>query len=195
MATTSRFLFVLFFAAFVGLPLGGPPTARSASEEEPAWRELLNKRLAAFGHRNWIVIADAAYPAHSQAGIDTFLTGADQLQVVKVVLEELGKTRHVRPVIYLDAELPYVEEEDAPGVSRYRDRLKTLLGRRKTESLAHEQIIERLGKAGEKFQVLILKTNLAIPYTSVFIELDCGYWSPEAEQRLRKAFRGDEKKP
>jgi hypothetical protein len=33
--------------------------------------------------------------------------------------------------------------------------------------------------------VLILKTNLRLPYTSVFIELDCGYWSPEAERRLR----------
>jgi hypothetical protein len=27
-----------------------------------------------------------------------------------------------------------------------------------------------------------------LPYTSVFIQLDCGYWSAEAEQRLRAAF-------
>jgi hypothetical protein len=27
-----------------------------------------------------------------------------------------------------------------------------------------------------------------MPYTSVFVELDCGYWSDAAEQRLRKAM-------
>jgi hypothetical protein len=34
----------------------------------------------------------------------------------------------------------------------------------------------------------VLKTNMTLPYTSVFIELDCGYWSPEAEARLRAAM-------
>jgi hypothetical protein len=29
---------------------------------------------------------------------------------------------------------------------------------------------------------------MTIPYTSVFFELDCGYWSAAAEQRLRKAM-------
>jgi hypothetical protein len=29
---------------------------------------------------------------------------------------------------------------------------------------------------------------MTIPYTSVFFELDCGYWNAEAEQRLRQAM-------
>ena len=29
---------------------------------------------------------------------------------------------------------------------------------------------------------------MTIPYTSIFFELDCGYWSAEAEQRLREAI-------
>jgi len=33
-----------------------------------------------------------------------------------------------------------------------------------------------------------LKTNMTIPYTSVFFELDCGYWHPGAEERLREAM-------
>jgi hypothetical protein len=45
-----------------------------------------------------------------------------------------------------------------------------------------------LDEAGKTFNVLILKTNLTLPYTSVFLELDCGYWSEEAEQRLRAAL-------
>jgi hypothetical protein len=29
---------------------------------------------------------------------------------------------------------------------------------------------------------------MALPYTSVFLELDCGYWNAEKEQRLRSAL-------
>jgi hypothetical protein len=29
---------------------------------------------------------------------------------------------------------------------------------------------------------------MLIPYTSVFFELDCGYWNAEAEERLREAI-------
>jgi len=36
--------------------------------------------------------------------------------------------------------------------------------------------------------VLVIKTPLALPYTSVFVQLDCGYWTPEAEQQLRRAM-------
>jgi hypothetical protein len=40
--------------------------------------------------------------------------------------------------------------------------------------------------------VLLLKTDLTLPYTSVFIRLDCGYWSDEAEQQLRAAIESQE---
>jgi hypothetical protein len=32
----------------------------------------------------------------------------------------------------------------------------------------------------------VLKTRMTIPYTSVFLRLDCGYWSDEQEKRLRE---------
>ncbi len=54
--------------------------------------------------------------------------------------------------------------------------------------MLHEQIIARLDQAAQVFRVLIIKTDLTIPYTTVFFELDCGYWSAEAEQRLRQAI-------
>jgi len=159
----------------------------------PKWRAILARRVQEFGHRNWIVIADAAYPAQSRPGIETVLTKTDQLQVVKAVLDELGRAKHVRPVVYLDAELPHVGEQDAPGVGEYRRALKALLADRESRALPHERIIDRLDRAGEKFKVLILKTDLTLPYTSVFLELDCGYWSPEAEQQLRKTIAREKK--
>ena len=140
------------------------------------------------GHRNWIVIADSAYPFQSGPGIETIATGEDLGKVFKAVLATLGKSRHVRPVITLDAELPFVAERDAPGITNYREELKTLLKGQPIIARPHEEVIAQLDQSGKLFRVLILKTNLALPYTSVFIQLDCGYWSPEAEKRLRAAI-------
>jgi len=153
------------------------------------WQEKLANDLPVMGHRNWIVIADSAYPAQSRAGIETVATGAGQLEVVKAVLAALDQTRHVRPVAYLDAELQYVPEQDAPGIKAYREELTRLLGKRPVNSIPHEELIAKLDKAGETFRILILKTAMTLPYTSVFLQLDCGYWSSEAEQRLRTAVK------
>lgn len=153
------------------------------------WWEKTVTDLPVMGHRNWIVIADSAYPAQSRAGIETLYTGGDQIEVVAAVLKALNHTRHVRPVVYLDSELPYVSEQDAPGINAYRQQLKRVLGTRPVTSIPHEELIAKLDKAGETFRILILKTNLTLPYTSVFLQLDCGYWSTEAEQRLREAIK------
>jgi hypothetical protein len=135
------------------------------------------------------VIADSAYPLQTAAGVETVYAEADQLQVVKTVLAELGKTKHVKPVIYTDAELEHVPEKDAPGIEAYRHGLRRLLGGQPVQVLPHEKIIARLDDAGKTFHVLLVKTPLAIPYTSVFLQLDCGYWNAEAEQRLRDAMK------
>jgi len=125
----------------------------------------------------------------SRAGIETICTGGNQIEVVAAVLKALDHTRHVRPVVYLDSELQYVSDQDARGISVYRDQLKRILGNRPVTSIPHEELIAKLDKAGETFRILILKTNMTLPYTSVFLQADCGYWSAEAEQRLREAIK------
>jgi hypothetical protein len=55
------------------------------------------------------------------------------------------------------------------------------------KELPHEEIIAKLDQTAQVFRVLVIKTELTIPYTSMFFELDCCYWTPEAEQRLRRA--------
>jgi L-fucose mutarotase/ribose pyranase (RbsD/FucU family) len=159
------------------------------AEENPNWRPQLSQELPLLGHRNWIVIADSAYPLQSASGIETVATGANQLAVLKTVLAQLKQSKHVRPVVYLDAELPFVSEDDAPGITAYRNELKAVFKDGTPMSLPHEEIIDKLDSSAEKFQVLILKTNMKLPYTSVFIELDCGYWSAEAEARMRGAMK------
>lgn len=152
------------------------------------WERQLKAGLPLFGHRNWIVVADAAYPAQSRAGIETIVSGAGQIEVARSVLRAIAAAKHVRANIYLDQELQSVAEADAPGVSRYRSQLAGLLGAATPTTLPHEQIIAKLDQTAQLFRVLIIKTDLTIPYTSIFFELDCGYWSAEAEKRLRRAM-------
>ncbi len=163
---------------------GLAPAANSAD----GWPQTVRDLLPLYGHRNWIVIADSAYPAQSRDGIETVVANADQIEVVRRVLAALAASKHVRPIIYTDRELSYVPEGDAPGVSQYRRQLNELLGDNVNALLPHEQIISRLDEAGKTFRVLIIKTNMTIPYTSVFLQLDCAYWSADAERHLRESM-------
>lgn len=153
--------------------------------KDESWESRLELLLPLFGHRNWIVVADAAYPAQSNPGIETLFTGCEHPAVLGKVLHAIGACHHVRVNVYVDAELKLVAEADAPGVTALRNDITRQLEGMNTRELAHEQIIARLDQAGTLFRILILKSTLTIPYTSVFLELDCGYWSEEAEKRLR----------
>jgi len=167
-------------------------TAGSLSQTQ--WQAKFRQQLPLLGHRNWIVIADAAYPLQTAPGIETFFFNADQLEVVGVVLEELSKSKHVKPIIYTDAELKHVPEKRAPGITAYRDALAKLLGKRTVQTLPHEEIIAKLDEAGKTFKVLLIKTNLTLPYTSVFLQLDCGYWNAESEKELRALMKAESSK-
>jgi L-fucose mutarotase/ribose pyranase (RbsD/FucU family) len=152
------------------------------------WERRLGDTLPLFGHRNWIVVADAAYPAQSSAGIETICTGADQVHVLRRVIDAIVEARHIRANIYLDYELQFVSQPDAPGVASYRRELELLIADSVVNRLPHEQIIAKLDQSAQVFRILILKTELATPYTSVFFELVCGYWSQDAEERLRETI-------
>jgi hypothetical protein len=149
------------------------------------WIEVLRERLPLYGHRNWIVIADSAYPAQSGEGVETIVSNSSQMAVLKEVLAEVQASKHVRVIPYTDRELKYLGQQDAPGVDDYRTQLFTLLPDAETNSLLHEKIIQKLDDVGKTFRVMIIKTNMTIPYTSVFLELNCAYWSDEAEKNLR----------
>ena len=163
-----------------------PTTGWAQSGSSGDWRTQLRDELPLLGHRNWIAVVDSAYPLQTSMGIETVETNSDQLDVVRTVLDQLSKAKHVRPVIFTDAELAAVPESDAPGVTGYREALGKIMSGQKTQSLPHEEIIAKLDEAGKTFRILVLKTNLTIPYTSVFLRLDCGYWSADQEKRLRE---------
>lgn len=153
------------------------------------WQTKVQQELPLLGHRNWIVIVDSAYPWQISPGIETIETGADQTTVMRDVLDALAHSRHVRPVVFMDAQLPFVTEQEAPGVTQYRERIKAALGDLPVHSALHEELIRQMNQSGGTFHILILKTTLTIPYTSVFLRLDCKYWSDASEEKLRNAIK------
>jgi hypothetical protein len=159
------------------------------------WRQILEQELPLLGHRNWIVIVDSAYPLQSSPGVETVETGASEEEVVRTVLGDLSRSKHVAPDVYMDAELPFVPEQGAPGVTAYRAQIPSMIGSLPVQSLPHEQLIKMLADAGTTFHILVLKTTLTVPYTSVFLRLDCKYWDAASEASLRKAMAGQTTPP
>lgn len=172
---------LLALTMFLATPIvyAAPPAASSD------WRAAVTEAMPLLGHRNWILIVDSAYPLQTTPGVETIETSANLTYVLRFVLAAINNSEHVRPDLFMDAELPFVPDQDAPGASQYRATVSDLLRAYQVESLPHDRMIANISEAGQSFHVLVLKTNMTIPYTSVFIRLNCKYWSDDAEARLR----------
>ena len=167
----------------------GIAVSYAQAAKSPAWTETLKGYLPALGHRNWIVVADSAFPLQISPGIETIATGEDHFAVLKKVLEMVDGAKHVRPKIWLDKELAFVPESLAPGADEARRRLEEMLKARGAAPLLHADLISRLDEVGRTFKIVMVKTTLAVPYTTVFLELDCGYWGSEAEAKMREKMK------
>jgi hypothetical protein len=167
----------------------------SGNRSRAGWKRHLADRLPALGHRNWICVVDSAYPEQVASGIEIVPTGCDHITVVDVVLEAVGAAPHVRAVVWLDAELRHLDDKIAPGVDAFRAQLNLALKDADVKSLPHEDIIKMLDQAGQAFHVLVFKSNLTLPYTSLFLQLECGYWDAGSEEALRQIMNSRLKDP
>jgi L-fucose mutarotase/ribose pyranase (RbsD/FucU family) len=157
-----------------------------AQNGNKSWKAELQEQLQLLGHRNWILVVDEAYPLQSKAAIKTIHTGQEQLTVVADVMQAIDQASHVYPVVFLDKEIDFVPEKEAAGINDYRKNLFKMLKGKDVNKKLHEALIADIDEAAKVFNILVLKTNLTIPYTSVFFRLDCGYWNGEQEKEMRK---------
>ena len=127
--------------------------------EAQDWKSEVAETLKLFGHRNWIVVADGAYPQQSNPAIKTITVAASQLEVVKFVNQHIEKAGHVDANIFVDKELEFVPEKDAKGIDTYRTKLNELLEGKEVKNRLHETIIRDLDAAAKLFNVLIIKTD------------------------------------
>ena len=167
----------------------GDAETAEAQAAEPSWEDVFYDELPSLGHRNWLVVADSAFPLQISPGMEVVVANEDHFVVLDRVLKAVSESGHVRPRIYLDRELAYVPEALAPGMDACRKKLETMLAKYEVKPVLHEELIGRMDQVAKTFKILMIKTNLALPYTTVFMELDCGYWSPENEAKMRELMK------
>lgn len=152
------------------------------------WKNKLNETLPVFGHRNWILIVDKAFPLQNTAGMTYVDTGSDLPDVLSFVMDEVKSAPHIRPVVYVDKELSFMNDTLCPGVENLKGKIFSVLdgcGAGEPQQILHDEVFGKLDKAASLFGVLVLKTECLMPYTSIFIEFDCGYWPADNEKTLR----------
>lgn len=168
------------------------PVQNETKAVAQTWQQQFDEQLQLNGHRNWILVVDKAFP--QQPGMNIINTSEKLLPVLDEVLKKIGSSTHVKPVIYNDAELQYLTDSLAPGVNLYKENLKKSLGRFTAQPVLHDTVFVKMDAASKLFSITVLKTEEVIPYSSVFIELDCAYWGGDKEKQLRDIMKSSNNK-
>lgn len=153
---------------------------------ENTWRAAVDNQSAQLGYRNWIVVAEASFPAHSRPGVRQVAAPVEVPVALDYVLQALERTENVRPQVYLTRELRSVENDFAPGIDELRKHVKQSLHGHEPTELDQQSLLTLLEDANRSFDVLVIRTQTALPYSSVFLELKPGYWDADSESRLRE---------
>jgi D-ribose pyranose/furanose isomerase RbsD len=178
--------YIAFFAILTCIMSGCNSTnTESKPTKSMEWQTALQSRLSAFGHRNWILIVDKAFPMQNGSGITYINSNEKLLPVLTYTLGEIKNAEHVKPIIYQDKELSFITEAQSKGVKQFAESIQKVLGENKVQQITHDSIFLKIDEAAKLFNVLIIKTNETIPYSSVFLQLDCAYWNDEKEAMLR----------
>ncbi|MEN8228692.1 MAG: hypothetical protein ABFS38_11110 [Bacteroidota bacterium] len=169
-----------------------PTNQTDTSLSTDSWQQVLEHDLHLLGHRNWILVVDKAFPEQSSPGMKYLYVEEGLLPTLEYVLEKVEASTHVAPIIYQDKELSYITEEQVEGIGTFRSGVDKVLADRTVNTLLHDEVFQLLDESSSLFRVLVIKTNCAIPYTSVFLQLDCSYWGGENEALLRKRMSESE---
>jgi len=185
---TTKFKAILFSIAGALVFISCNPEEKGSEHQQQVskdWKTQFNQTLPLFGHRNWVVIADKAFPQQTAAGMQVINTNENLLPVLQFVLQQVKASSHVKPIIYRDKELQFITEDQAPGVKKFETDAAKLFGEQEVQTILHDSVFTKLDDASKLFTIVVLKTNETIPYTSVFLQLDCAYWNADKERQLR----------
>ena len=175
---------ILLIAGIVSLTVSCAPD-QTSKPVEATWKDILEKDLHLLGHRNWILVVDKAFPEQSSPGMKYIYVEQDLLPTLQYVLEQVESSTHVKPIIYRDEELSFISEEQVQGISAFRAESEKILSGRSVNTLLHDEVFKMLDESSSLFKTLVIKTNSTLPYTSVFLLMDCSYWNAENEAMLR----------
>lgn len=167
-----------------------PPDRSDQPEPSDTWQQVLERDLHLLGHRNWILVVDKAFPEQSSPGMKYIYVEQDLLPTLQYVLEKVESSTHVKPIIYSDKELLFIDEDQVNGIEEFKSDREKILAGKEVSTMLHDDVFKLLDESSSLFKTLVIKTNCTIPYTSVFLQLDCAYWGAEKEEVLRQKMSG-----
>lgn len=176
---------ILCTAVVILFGCNAPKEDVGMSTNQQNWKSEFNKKLPLLGHRNWVLVVDKAFPEQNAVGMEYINTDEKLLPTLEYVLGEINKSSHIKPIIYQDKELNYITEQQSKGVTQFTEASKKVFTNQQVQTILHDSVFMKLDKESKLFKVLVIKTNETIPYTSVFMQLDCSYWNAEKENQLR----------
>lgn len=168
---------------------GSEGFGKDLSDQSPAWAKLVNSEIQKLGNFNWIIIADPAFSSLNRNGIITITVDASSYDVLKQVFSTLETNGHVEGKIYVSKESRFLRESETPGIKVFQLLRDHAINGRKVRALDHAALEILIMDAKKKYSVLVIKTNSLLPYSSVFLELESGYWDGESETALRKRMK------
>jgi D-ribose pyranose/furanose isomerase RbsD len=182
-------LFLIIAVSILSCNQPSTDAAKQTEKRDKDWKQQLDQTLPLLGHRNWIIIVDKAFPQLNTTGMKIINTNENLLPVLKYVLQQVNASAYVRPIIYRDKELSFITEDQAKGVKQFINESQQLFNEQPIQTILHDSVFSKLDEASKLFKVLVLKTNETIPYSSVFLQLDCAYWNSDKEAQLRNKMR------
>ena len=183
-------LFTLFFPLiFLTGGCGSGP-----DRTPPPWAGTVEREVDALGIQNWIIVAESSFPVVSRGGVRTLVVDSEIPEIVDFVVNHLEKSETVTPSFNTARELPFVSNDRAPGIDQFRKKLDEALHGHQVLQMDNRSLTLLAHSDASKYAVLVLKSKTALPYSSVFIELDSGYWDRDSEDRLRQEMRAAQEK-
>ena len=155
----------------------------------PRWAETVEREVEALGIQNWIIVAESSFPVVSRIGVRTLLVDGKIPEIVDFIVNHLEKSETVTPSFNTARELAFISNEQAPGIHHLRKELKEALHGHRVRQMDNRSLTLLAHSDASKYAILVLKSKTTLPYSSVFIELDSGYWDRESEDRLRHEMK------
>lgn len=158
----------------------------NVNQDKQNWKVELATELPKLGHRNWLLIVDKAFPELASENIQIIETNEALLSVLNEVKTQLDSQSHVKPILYKDLELDVLNDNLSPGANKFKKDLYTIYPNNAYSSILHQDVFSKMDSASKLFKILVLKSETTIPYSSIFMELDCKYWNETSENQLRE---------
>lgn len=158
------------------------------------WHKKFDSRLSLLGKDNWIIVTESSYPCRRAMGIETIATHKGLPSVLDYVLSGMDDSVHAGATAWLCSELEKVPDRDAIGITKVHHEIRRLLNDAKipVKVATEQEILKKIDTETADYNVLVLKSGTPLPYTSVYLHIDCRYWDEAREKRLRDALRSSE---